>query len=1081
MAGFEELLGSPAKNLRRERHEISVICGRRSETVVLPSAVFPKPRALRSGSLLPIWLRALALLAVALVGCRVPNFEFSDALTDDDGAAGEGSSAPAMVPHCRNGELDSGSGESDFDCGRGCSPCSVGKRCTNAADCELELLCHESTCIGAGCMNDALDGTETDIDCGGGGCKPCVSGRDCLSGTDCESGVCREGQCRSPACDDGVANGNETALDCGGDCAPCAVNEACRGGRDCVSGECNDRVCGSECTDGFANCDRQNDNGCEVGIRTDVANCGACGNVCDLPHATAECSAGECRIASDGCEPGYLDCNGKPEDGCEINLKTNKLNCGACDKICPDLNGTPSCVGGQCQIECNEGFADCDRTRDNGCEINLQTNSRNCNECDAECPADPGKSPYCKAGECGQTVCAAGRGDCNGDPSDPGGACETSLDDDADNCGACGNKCEAVNAEVACVDGKCVISGCKDSWVDCSGGYTDGCETNTDVSVAHCGGCKNPCTIPNGSPKCEAGRCQVKTCAGTFRDCDGEPKNGCEINVATSTDNCGACGTDCASKYAHASAMCSGSSCGSPICDAGYDDCSGGISDGCETDTSKDSANCGGCRRACQTDGAHVMSNSCRDGQCDAVCSGSFLTCDNDTHNGCEADSSTDPDNCGGCGTVCSRASSAHVLDNSCLGGVCVPDCDGSFADCDELGSNGCEVDTAVTRSHCGGCGIACDQGSAANVVTNACESGSCKPLCKGLYDDCDGKPQNGCEKSTATDVANCGSCGTACQTLHASATTCVSGACLPTCSPGWGRCTTPELGCVTPLGTASDCLSCGDACPASKSFCEPGGCADHRDIVVVSSGETAPSANNGSHATSGWNPSGTAGAQITFKHPLATARTVNGAAANRMIIAGVTCTDNFTNPENVKVTYGDATMTPVIEQIDANKQSYAGIYYLLDGSSGAPTSSMPASAGNIDVVARFGGQGTWGHGGINVIELRNVKQQAPFAFIGAGSTTACSTNPSRSVSLSFAEPGSFVYALLGARGGRSASLGSAPGFIESWNQHQATPDHLMAAAAYAIADDSRSVSWTVANCYNSATAMIAVERLNSN
>jgi hypothetical protein len=92
-----------------------------------------------------------------------------------------------------------------------------------------------------------------------------------------------------------------------------------------------------------------------------------------------------------------------------------------------------------------------------------------------------------------------------------------------------------------------------------------------------------------------------------------------------------------------------------------------------------------------------------------------------------------------------------------------------------------------------------------------------------------------------------------------------------------------------------------------------------------------------------------------------------------------------------------------------------------------------------------------------------------------------CSTASLRSVGLSLSRPGSFVYALLGARGGRSASLASATGLIETWNQRQATPDNLMAAAAYVIADSDRSVSWTVGNCYNSATAMIAVERLTSN
>jgi hypothetical protein len=1032
--------------------------------------VFPKLRVPRFGWRLAPSLGLLTLLVFALSACRVPRFDFAEKKVSDEGAAGEPSTGSVTVPHCHNGELDPTLGESDFDCGRGCSPCSVGKHCTDVADCEPQLLCYQGSCLGPGCMNDAPDGLETDIDCGGGACKPCITGQTCGVGTDCETGVCREGKCQAAACDDGVQNGNETSRDCGGDCPPCPVNEPCRVGSDCVSGDCIERICGAECGDGFANCDKHNDNGCEINVRTDLQHCGACGQACDLPHATAQCSGGECRIAVDGCEAGYQDCNGDPEDGCEINLKTNKLNCGACDKICPNLNGDPSCVGGQCQIDCNDGFEDCDGTRDNGCEVNIKTSSRNCDACRTECPADPGKSAYCRDGVCGQTTCAAGRGDCDGD-----GACEIALDTDVKNCGACGNECQAVNAEVACVDGACVITGCKGSYADCSGGYADGCETNTDVSPQHCGGCdKPPCKAQNGSPKCEAGTCQVKSCAAPFYDCDGKPDNGCETNLASSNGDCGACGNDCGSKYPHASSLCVDSACGAPVCDSGYDDCTGGLLDGCETDTRQDNANCGGCGKACETVGTHVKSNTCSKGACVVDCAGSFLTCDNDTHNGCEADSSSDANNCGRCGTVCSKAPSAHVTSNQCLGSSCSPTCQGSYKDCDKDGSNGCEVDTAVTRTNCGACGTVCDDSAVANVVQNTCSGSSCKPLCNGLYGDCDGKPQNGCEKSLASDVANCGACNTACQTQHASATSCVSGGCLPTCSAGWGRCKTPELGCVTPLGTETDCLSCGDACPASKAFCEPAGCADHRDIVVVTTGEAAPTANNVFHATAGWNPSGTAGAQITLKHPLSTAKTVNGSATNRMLIAGVTATDNYTKPENIKVTYGSATMTPIIEQMDGNTQSYAGIYYLLD-------SGLPTSAGTYDVVARFGGSGTWGHGGINVIELRNTKQQAPFAFKGAASTTSCSSTPTRSVTVTFSEPGSFVYALLGARGGRTAQLASSPGFIESWNQHQATPDHLMAAAAYMIADDSRTVSWTVGSCYNSANAIVAVERLNSN
>jgi hypothetical protein len=171
---------------------------------MLASAVSFEPRARLFRLLAPLCLAASAS-ALTVAACSVPDFEFPEppAMV---GAGGE-VSPPSTVPHCRNGELDSDSGESDFDCGRGCGPCGAGKHCTDVADCEAGLLCHEGACLGPGCMNDAVDGSETDVDCGGGSCVPCITGKSCVVGGDCDSGVCGEAKCLAPACDDGVENG----------------------------------------------------------------------------------------------------------------------------------------------------------------------------------------------------------------------------------------------------------------------------------------------------------------------------------------------------------------------------------------------------------------------------------------------------------------------------------------------------------------------------------------------------------------------------------------------------------------------------------------------------------------------------------------------------------------------------------------------------------------------------------------------------------------------------------------------------------------------------------------------------------
>ena len=719
--------------------------------------------------------------------CSVPEFDFAGPPPLGNGGDGN----VVRVPHCINGELDSESGESDFDCGRGCSPCGPGKHCGDVADCEAGLLCHEGTCLEAGCMNDVQDGAETDVDCGGGACRTCVVDQRCGRDRDCETGVCGDARCLEPACNDRVINGKETGLDCGGSCAPCPADEPCLADKDCASGECNEQVCGVECKDGFANCDRANDNACEIDVGTDPENCGSCGKVCELPQAEAECSQGECRIKAGSCEPGYRDCNGDAADGCEVELATNELHCGACHQVCPDLNGSPSCAAGKCAITCQDGFANCDNSTTNGCEVNLATSSKNCNACGKVCAAAAGYSAYCKDGSCGQTLCSAGKGDCNGDPLD---ACETTLTSDVNNCGGCGIKCEAVNASVSCVSGKCVISACGAGYADCSGGYADGCETNTQVNANHCG------------------------------------------------------------------------------------------------------------------------------------------------------------------------------------------------------------------------------------------------------------------------------VCGTACATSNASATTCNAGKCDPTCSPGWGKCATPERGCVTPLGTTAHCSQCGEACVGATPFCDPGGCVDHRDIVVLSPGV---------RAVQGWSGGSNVLAEIKLSHTLQTAK--SGGANHRMLLVGVAATDNYTAPENIAVTYAGVAMTPVVERMDINKHSYAGIYYMLDA-------ALPEAGAGRQLLVSFGGPFTWGHGGVELLELKNVMQVAPIASGSSAGDNNCSAGIRRSATVTFNQPGSLVYGFLAARGASKVTLvDPTQSVVQTFNQVQTSPDRLGVAAAYLFSNQTHSMAWDVLDCQNSAAAIVAIKRLSAN
>ena len=999
------------------------------------------------------WLRPLcggaALAALTVASCSVPDFEF-----EQRPALGVSGSGSTIIDHCVNGLRDSELGEADYDCGGGCPPCNVGQHCATVADC-VEGICSEGTCLAEGCINGVQDGSETDLDCGGGGCNACFTGQKCGQDADCDSGVCSDAKCMAAACDDQVENGKETALDCGGDCPPCSVNQPCLAGRDCASGVCNGNLCGPTCPDGFSDCDKKNDNACEISTRGDLMNCGTCGNVCDLPHATAECSAGDCRIVTEGCEAGWEDCNGLPQDGCEVNLGTDKGNCGACNKVCPEVNGAPFCAVGACQITCSTGFDDCDDNRDNGCEKAVSTDVNNCGECGKKCTPQSGGTAYCKDDACGETICPTGLGDCNGEPSD---GCEVDLRTDTNNCSSCGNLCLAANGTATCNSRVCGIADCDPGFENCTGGYADGCETNTNTSTSHCGGCGDACTIENGTPKCAMGSCQVNSCGGTFRDCDSNPATGCEINIASHPSNCGGCGvagSNCNTKYDNASSTCSNSACSNPTCDAGYGDCMP-VDFNCETDTTSSESHCGACSKACEV--SNASSNNCSNSMCSPVCVGKYLTCDNDKFNGCEANSADDEDHCGGCNLTCNSGPSAHVTSNDCVGSSCNPQCSGSYRSCDSDKNNGCETNTATSGSHCGACNQVCRTDAAAHVASNSCSGSSCQPACSGLFDDCDSMPANGCETAVGDDEQNCGGCDVVCGTANASGTNCAAGTCDPVCNAGFRDCSNSQLGCTTQLGTTSNCTACGQSCSGATPFCNAGsGCAAFRDIVVAGSGV---------RGIAGYNGSATATDVLTVSHTLS-----SGSGNARMVLVGIAASEEFLDPETV--TYDGTSMIRAVQAQNSTNQSYAAIYYLLD-------TALPAAANTTSPVsAVFSSTFAWGHGGLDVLELRNAMQTAPLTT-GSSSGAACSGSATRGVSATYNQTGSLVYGLLSGRGATAASLNGAPGLTQTWNQHQATPSDLTGSAAYVIDNDDRTINWSLSNCFNSAAAMVVIKRLSA-
>jgi hypothetical protein len=102
------------------------------------------------------------------------------------------------------------------------------------------------------------------------------------------------------------------------------------------AGDCNDRDA-TRFPGAIETCDSA-DEDCDAAIDEAPA-----GDGCSLPSAESYCLAGRCFV--EACEVGYRDCDARPENGCETNVRVDAFSCGGCGVSCPGLG---SCGGGIC-------------------------------------------------------------------------------------------------------------------------------------------------------------------------------------------------------------------------------------------------------------------------------------------------------------------------------------------------------------------------------------------------------------------------------------------------------------------------------------------------------------------------------------------------------------------------------------------------------------------------------------------------------------------------------------------------------------------------------------------------------------
>jgi hypothetical protein len=362
--------------------------------------------------------------------------------------------------------------------------------------------------------------------------------------------------------------------------------------------------------------------------------------------------------------------------------------------------------------------------------------------------------------------------------------------------------------------------GCAEGEIPCSGVCR-----NTLADAGNCGRCGNICSASQycSNGVCTAGTANLPvtgittvspaggmtttiTVSGSLCPTGYTPCSGICRNLESDMSNCGRCGNVCGSGRTCSSGACSGGSTITAVTTvpAPHPDAAAAVTTttnpellcwsnnipcaGTCIDPTTDNNNCGGCGNVCTGD------QSCIAGRCG--CPSGQILCGS----ACK-DTNTNSYHCGSCGNVCPTG-------YSCSAGTCVPPAPACppattlcFMTC---------VNTATDNANCGYCGVRCPTGS-------HCSGGICT---------CDvGIPCGGACTNTATDNDNCGGCGVSCS----GGQTCVSGVCT---APATASCPKFQTACpfkgsdiCVDLNTDdSNCGSCGNVCTGG-TFCSGGIC----------------------------------------------------------------------------------------------------------------------------------------------------------------------------------------------------------------------------------------------------------------
>ncbi len=195
------------------------------------------------------------------------------------------------------------------------------------------------------------------------------------------------------------------------------------------------------------------------------------------------------------------------------------------------------------------------------------------------------------------------------------------------------------------------------------------------------------------------------TCAEGRKKCDGLCVSLQDPTYGCASASCTPCSVP------HGVAACvSGGACGIATCNAARADCNANATDGCETNTASRPEHCGGCGIVC------ASNQVCSNAACTSTCAAGLTPCA-----GACLDLTQEPTSCGACGRTCPATANGVATCNASTCGVA---CNSGYRACGAR----CEAESATS------CGAACTVcPTPANGVA-LCTAGACGFKCNESY-----------------------------------------------------------------------------------------------------------------------------------------------------------------------------------------------------------------------------------------------------------------------------------------------------------------------------------------------------------